>query len=180
MYKLVDYKQTAKPRIDSSAVHIEPKVSPTEVKLATNDVKRFKKVRAKVDTSDPAPWAHHQVHSIEELVDREGLRANVRISGMVKSHSFGSQREMQEVLDSETERLFQRIVGKSKREANDSVAATDDQKKPDPGTTSLRVEDVEPDVEGLHISDDEDDHPEEDKGDEEQPQCVSESMASDI
>ena len=167
VYKTVDYKHTARPKIDStSAVHVAPKTPTARVKMVSNDIKHFKNVPAKVDTSDPVPWAHSQTHRLEELVDRDGLRANARIIGMIKSCSLGSQREIEEAVESETERLFQRIIGgnKAEEEASDVVAATnlDVQQKPGFGTTPLKVEDVEQDMQALQISydhshDDEDD-----------------------
>ena len=157
VYKTVDYKHTARPKIDStSAVHVAPKTPTARVKMVSNDIKHFKNVPAKVDTSDPVPWAHSQTRRLEELVDRDGLRVNARIVGMIKSRSLGSQREIEEAVESETERLFQRIVGgnKAEEEASDVVVArnVDVQQKPGFGATPLKVEDVEQEMQALQIS----------------------------
>ena len=153
VYKTVDYKQMARPRVDCAVVPVAPRM-PTRVKMTSNDIKRFKNVPAKIDTSDPVPWVHCQQHCLEELIDPDGLWANARISGMVKSRSLGSQREIQEAIENKAEQLFQRIIGTSKPETTDHDAAADLDvpKKPDLGITPLRVQDLEDDMETLQIS----------------------------
>ena len=65
-------------------------------------VNKYTKIKAKVDTSDPAPWIHaKQTRELEELVKLDGFVLNPRFKGIVESRSFDSVKDILKILEHE-------------------------------------------------------------------------------
>ena len=108
-YKPVNYKQTVSSKLNTrSNIHYKPE---NEIHaIPTNDVKHFKNVKAKVDTTDPSLWSHRETHTLEELVEIEGFALNPRFGSVVKSHSFDSVHEILQYLGDDLDNHIQALV----------------------------------------------------------------------
>lgn len=92
-HKTVDYKYTAKAKLETrSNIKYTPTVRKQE--LYHNDVQKFRDVKCKVDSSDPAPYSHQMSHSLSELLDMRGLHLNPRFSKAIKSGANNSAEDI--------------------------------------------------------------------------------------
>ena len=93
VYRTPDYKNTIQSKVASqSEIHPSEYCSRLKIQMKCNDIARFKKVKAKVDVEDPAPWLHTSSHNIEDLIEADGFAVNARFN--VKSNSFGTIEEL--------------------------------------------------------------------------------------
>lgn len=94
-HKTPNFKKNAVSKVDSqSNIHFRP--SQGKFRLPSHHVQTFSKIaKPKVDTSDPAPWRHHN-RDLDELTDQEGFLVNPRFKDFVESNSFQSLMELRQ------------------------------------------------------------------------------------
>ena len=105
-YRKIDYKKTAKTKIDtrSNLIYSSSQASRPRSLQPTGTVTNYSNVKPKVDTEDPAPWIHTMpTKPLEELIELDGFLLNQRFAGIVESKSFDSVQDILEILEHESD-----------------------------------------------------------------------------